>query len=73
MTDTAPSTRAWWNLKEAAAHMGVHKNTLRKLALKSLKKYARTRQGLPAVRFHTHGHFRFPIDAFKAWVEHPTE
>ncbi len=73
MSDAAPNVRRWWNLKTAAAHLEVHPNTLKVRAQKAVRKYATTRSGLPVVRFSKRGPFRFPIDAFKAWAEHPTE
>lgn len=73
MSDIAPNPRRWWNVKTAAAHLEVHPQTLAKLARKSLRRYASTKSGLPVVRFGKRGPFRFPIDAFKAWAEHPTD
>ena len=65
--------RRWWGVKQAACHLEIHPRTLRLRAKKSVKKYASTRTGMPVVRFNGKGPFRFPIDAFKAWAEHPTD
>lgn len=65
--------RRWWRLKEAASHLEIHTETLRVHAKKAVKKYASLKTGMPVVRFNGRGPFRFPIDAFKAWAEHPTD
>jgi len=73
MTDLPPNPRRWWNLKQAAAHLELHPKTMYKRANKAVKKYATQKRGMPVVRFNGRGPFRFPIEAFKAWAEHPTE
>lgn len=69
----ARDPRRWWGVKQAAAHLEVHATTMRRRAKKSVKKYASTKTGMPVVRFNGRGPFRFPIEAFKAWAEHPTD
>lgn len=73
MANEVPSTRRWWSLKEAATYMGCHPNTLYRRVAKAGRKYAAKKTGMPVVRFSRRGGYRFPIDAFKAWVENPTE
>ncbi len=72
MTD-APNPRRWWNLKQAANYLEVHPDTLIRRARKAVKRYAKTRSGMPVIRFDGKGPFRFPIETFKAWAEHPTD
>jgi hypothetical protein len=69
----ASNPRRWWNLKQAAAYLEVHRDTLEKRARKAVKKYAKTRAGMPVIRFSEHSPYRFPIEPFKAWAEHPTD
>lgn len=65
--------RRWWRLKEAADYLEIHVETLRLRAKKAAKKYASSKTGMPVVRFNGRGPFRFPIEAFKVWAEHPTD
>lgn len=65
--------RRWWGIKQAACLLEIHADTMRKRAKRAVKKYASTRKGMPVVRFNGRGPFRFPIEAFKAWAEHPTD
>jgi hypothetical protein len=72
MTDTASHARRWWTLKEAAAHIEMHPLTLYRHAKKAVRKYARNQKGMPVIRHNGH-HYRFPIEEFKAWADHPTD
>lgn len=69
----AGEPRRWWGLKQAACHLEIHAETMRKRAKRAVKKYASSKTGMPVVRFNGRGPFRFPIEAFKAWAEHPTD
>lgn len=68
-----PNPKRWWNAKQAAAHLEVCTETILRKARKAVKRYATTKRGMPVIRFHQRGPFRFPIEAFKAWAEHPTD
>jgi len=72
MTETASSSRRWWTLKEAAAHLEIHPVTMYRRARKALKKYTRKQTGMPVVR-HEGREYRFPIEEFKTWARHPTD
>lgn len=69
----ARDPRRWWRAKEAAAYLEIHPITMRRRARRAVKKYASSKTGMPVVRFNGRGPFRFPIEAFKAWAEHPTD
>jgi hypothetical protein len=73
MAGRAPRTNRWWTLKEAADYFGCSRHTMAKYAKKSYRKYTAERTGMPVIRFFDRGPFRFPIEAFKAWVENPTK
>lgn len=68
-----PNPRRWWNLKQAAAYLEMHPQTLITRARRAVKRYAKHRRGMPVVRFDGRGPFRFPIEQFKAWADHPTD
>jgi len=69
----ARDPRRWWGAKQAANYLEIHPITLRRRARRAVKKYASLKTGMPVVRFNGRGPFRFPIEAFKAWAEHPTD
>lgn len=69
----AHDPRRWWGAKQAASYLEIHPITMRRRAKRAVKKYASTKSGMPVVRFNGRGPFRFPIEAFKAWAEHPTD
>lgn len=68
----AQTERRWLSLKQAAAILEVHTNTLYGRARKAVRKYASKQTGMPVVR-HGKGPFKFPSEKFKQWAEHPTE
>lgn len=69
----APQERRWLSLKQAAAILEVHTNTLYARAHKAVRKYAAKQTGMPVVRHGGKGPFKFPAEKFKQWAEHPTE
>ncbi len=58
------TSRSWFTAKEAAAHIGVHLNTL-------YGYIQRKRNRPPFHRFSEQGRYRFPKDKFIEWSEGP--
>ncbi len=68
-----PNPSRWWNIKQAAAYLEMGELTLYLRAKKAVRRYAQKRTGMPVVRFGGKGPYKFPIEAFKQWAEHPTD
>jgi hypothetical protein len=68
-----PNPRRWWSLKEAAAYLEIGTANMYERAHRAARRYASKRTGMPVVRFGNKGPFKFPIEEFKRWAEHPVD
>jgi excisionase family DNA binding protein len=58
--------RNWFTLKEAAAYIGVHRDTI-------YNYIKRKKNRPPFKRFTDHGPYRFPKEQFIEWADGPTK